>query len=153
VNYSFGIKDPFADVQATGKGVLDIWNARINESLNQYDDLRIFVMVRNMAMLEFTLMEYEATRFVAADYDWRVNAQNNFEGFDRHTKEHRFTWQAGGRQFTIIHHVPHSAYRFKINKHPPMIPEHQVLSTIGFDESWISHVVLPSDNAGKTVQE
>lgn len=140
INYSFGTKDPFADVELTGKQVLDIWNGRLNESLNQHDDLRIFVMVRNMAMLEFTLIEYEAVRFVAANYYWEVNKKENFEFFDRQTKEHCFTWQAGGRQFTIIHHVPYSAYRFRINRHPPMIPEHQVLATIGFDESWITPV-------------
>ena len=143
INYSFKIKDPFADVALTGRSVLEIWNARVNESLNEYDDLRIFVMVRNMTTLEFTLMEYAAERFIASNYRWEVNNRENFEGFDAQTGEHCFTWQAGGRQFTVMHRIPHCAYRFRINRQPQMISEHSVLQTIGFDESWISPYILP----------
>lgn len=138
INYSFKIKDPFADVQLTGRSVLEIWNARVNESLNEHDDLRIFVMVRNLERLEFTLMEYAAERFVASNFTWKVNTNDNFEGYDVQTGEHCFTWQAGGRQFTVMHRVPNSAYRFKINRHVPIIAAHQVLATIGFDQSWIT---------------
>ena len=53
-NYSQGITDPLADVSIIGQAVLKIWNARVNESLNQHDDLRIFIMVRHMEALEFT---------------------------------------------------------------------------------------------------
>lgn len=141
--YSSGISDPFADIQATGAAVLDVWNARLNESLNDHDDLRIFIMIRNMNTLEFTLMELEAVRYVASEYTWRKNEQGNLECCDIETGTHRFTWQPHGSQFTVFHHVPASAYRFRITRTPGTIDERQVLSLIGFDESWIEPVAAP----------
>jgi hypothetical protein len=97
--YSFGITDPYANIALTGKKVLQIWNGRVNESLNEHDDLRIFIMVRNMSTLEFTLMEIEAGRYVPSEYVWKKNKNGNLLGYDKQRNEHRFTWQAGGRQF------------------------------------------------------
>ncbi len=143
--YSFKIKDPFANIQVTGNAVLEIWNARVNESLSEHDDLRIFIMVRNMSTLEFTLIETDAPIYVPADYTWKANENENLEGLDAETGEHRFTWQPHGSQFTVIHRVPHSAYRFKITHHPGLIEERHVLNLIRFDESWIEPVP-PPDN-------
>lgn len=141
--YSSGITDPFTDIQATGKAVLDVWNARLDEALDQHDDLRIFIMVRNMSTLEFTLIEVEAVRYVAADYLWKKNKAGNLEGFDSEGGVHRFTWQPHGSQFTVLHHVPGSAYRFRINRTPGTISEKHVLRFIRFDESWIEPVLPP----------
>jgi hypothetical protein len=138
--YSSDITDPFADIQATGRAILNVWNARVNESLSEHDDLRIFVMIRNMATLEFTLFEFEAMRYVPTHYRWRLNRQNNFEGYDTQTEAHHFTWQPHGSQFTIFHSVPESAYRFRINRRPGVIEERHVLQLIRFDESWIEPV-------------
>ncbi|MGC2234997.1 MAG: hypothetical protein WA584_02380 [Pyrinomonadaceae bacterium] len=143
VAYSAGIKDAFADVQATGAAVLNIWNARVNESLNQHDDLRIFVMLRNMSSLEFTLFEYEAVRYIAANYHWELNKQRNFEGVDKVTGGHVFTWQPHGSQFTVLHHVPPSAYRFRINKMPTILEERHVLQLVNFRDDWIVPVDAP----------
>jgi len=146
--YSSDIKDPFADIQATGSAILGVWNARVNESLNEHDDLRIFIMVRNMSTLEFTLIEFEAVRFVAANYSWELNAKRNFQGYDRATKVHCFTWQPHGSQFTILHHVPASAYRFRIKKRPGMIEERHVLNLIHFQDDWIEAVTIePPENS------
>lgn len=142
-NFSSGISDPFANIQTTGKAVLDVWNARVNESLGEHDDLRIFVMMRNMSTLEFTLIEYEATRFVASEYYWEKNAKGNLEGYEKGTKTHRFTWQPHGSQFTVLHHVPGSAYRFRINRQPGLIEERHVLNLVGFNDSWIEPVAKP----------
>jgi hypothetical protein len=156
--FSSGIEDPFADIQATGAAVLNVWNARVNESLNQYDDLRIFVLVRNMTTLEFTLIETEAARFVAANYFWKIQQRKgsgkNLIGSDKKTGNHCFTWQSHGSQFTVIHHVPASAYRFRINRHVQVIPEHQVLATIGFDETWIEPIMpLPETQNAEPVEK
>jgi hypothetical protein len=147
--YSSDIQDPFADVQATGAAVLNVWNARVNESLNQYDDLRIFVLVRNMSTLEFMLMESEAVRFITTEFEWKINARGNFEATDRQHNEHRFTWQPHGSQFTVIHHVPASAYRFRIKRRPGMLPEAQVLRLARFEEDWIEAVTIepPADGS------
>ena len=141
--YSAGIHNALEDIQATGTAVLGIWNARVNEALDQYDDLRIFIMVRNMSTLEFTLIEVEAVRYVAAEYTWTQNKANNLEGFDRETNTHRFTWQPHGSQFTVLHHVPASAYRFRIARTPGVIEERHVLNLIHFEDSWIQPVKMP----------
>lgn len=142
--YSSDIADHSADIQATGRSILGVWNARVNESLNEHDDLRIFVMIRNMATLEFSMFEFEATRFVPSHYRWELNRNRNFLGFDIQTGAHHFTWQPSGSQFTIHHTVPASAYRFRINRTPPVIEERHVLQLIRFDESWIEPVA-PED--------
>ena len=43
------MSDPRRDIAATGEAVLSIWNGRINEALNEHDDLRVGILVRNMA--------------------------------------------------------------------------------------------------------
>jgi hypothetical protein len=150
VKYSFGITDPFADIVETGKCVLEIWNKRLDTSLNEYDDLRIFIMVRNMSTLEFTLMEIEPVRFVPSEYRWERNADDNLEGFDIQRNEHRFTWQTS-TQFTVFHHIPASAYRFRIKRRPAMLPEEQVLRLSRFDESWIEPVTITPPVEGQII--
>lgn len=149
VNYSYGIQDSYADIAATGEAVLKIWNGRVDESLNEHDDLRIFIMIRNMSTLEFTLMEMEAPRYVPSEYEWKVNKNKNFLGFDRHRNEHRFTSQSGGRQFTVIHHVPASAYRFRITHNPGVLDPVHVLRLAKYEDSWIEAVTILPENAGQ----
>jgi hypothetical protein len=151
VKYSFGITDPHADIAATGKGVLEIWNKRLDTSLNEFDDLRIFIMVRNMSTLEFTLMEIEPVRYVPSEYRWEKNENDNLEGFDIHRNEHRFTWQTS-TQFTVIHHIPASAYRFRINHRPPILSEEHVLRLARFDESWIEPVTITPPDEGQILK-
>jgi hypothetical protein len=141
VNYSFGIKDPYADIAATGAGILEIWNKRLDTSLNEFDDLRIFIMVRNMSTLEFTLMEIEPVRFVASEYYWEKNKRGNLLGFDVRRKEHRFTWQYS-TQFTVMRHIPASAYRFRIKQRPPMLQQAHVLQFAKYEDDWIQPVTL-----------
>jgi hypothetical protein len=143
IRYSYGISNPDADTAATGKAVLDIWNGRVNESLNQFDDLRIFILIRNMSTLEFTLVEQEAVRYISSEYRWEKNKSDNFEGFDIHHNIHRFTWQ-GTSQFTVLHHVPASAYRFRISHKPPTLAMQQVLRLSRFEESWIEPIAGPT---------
>ena len=138
-NYSAEIPNPFADIQATGRAVLGIWNARVDEALQAHDDLRILVIVRNMDNLEFTIFEHEAVRFIPTEFSWALNKKRNFEA-QNEMKEHCFTWQPHGSQFTIIHRVPNSAYRFRITKRPAMLEEKHVLQLVAFDPSWIEHI-------------
>jgi hypothetical protein len=138
-SYSADIPNPFADTQATGRAVLEVWNARVDEALHSHDDLRILVIIRNMDTLEFTLFEHEGARFIPTEYQWTVNEKKNFIGCDARG-EHCFTWQPHGSQFTIMHCVPASAYRFRILKRPAMVPEKQVLEMVGFEGNWIEHV-------------
>lgn len=137
-DYSLGIPDPHVNPDNTGRAVLSIWNARVNEALDHHDDLRIVVMIRNMETREYRVFEEEAQRFTPADFRWGFNRNNNLEGFDRVSGEHRFTWQPHGSQFTIKRHVPASARRFSIDPNVPMVSPEAVLSGIGFNPSWVT---------------
>ncbi len=79
-DYSFGISDPRADLQATGSAVLSIWNSRLNAARRDHGDLRIIVLIRNMEAREFTIFEDEINRFIDSEYEWHLNRNNNLEG-------------------------------------------------------------------------
>jgi hypothetical protein len=139
--FSQGIKEPLADLEKTGRAVLEIWNARVDEAFASFDDLRIFVMVRNMKSLEFLVTEHEAQRFHPNEFRWILNSHNNLEGLHKKTGNHIFTWQPGGAQFTIVHEIPVTAQRFKITTRPKLHAEEDaVLKSVGFDESWIQTI-------------
>ena len=54
-NYSAGISAPLEDIEATGRAVLDIYNARIHQARKDHDTVRLLVLIRNMGTLEFTI--------------------------------------------------------------------------------------------------
>ena len=136
-DYSFGISNPRANAEHTGRAVLSIWNKRVNEGMDEHADLRIAVLVRDMARREFVLFEEPAMRFVPDNYGWQFNKNGNMEGFNRDTGEHCFTWQPHGGQFTILRTVPASARRFSIGPRVPLVEVHQVLAYVGYREDWI----------------
>ncbi len=137
-DYSSGIADPRRDPGATGRAVLSIWNARLDESLNHHDELRIAVLIRNMGAREFALFECPAVQFPTGDYRWSFNARGNLEGHDEATGGHCFTWQPHGSQFTIIRPVPGSVRRFSIDRNAPLVAPEHVLRLIRFAPDWIS---------------
>lgn len=137
-DYSLGIPDPHANPENTGRAVLAVWNARVNEALDQYDELRIIVMIRNMATRQFRLFEEEAQRFTPADFRWEFNERGNLEGRNRVSGEHQFTWQPHGSQFTVLRHVPASARRFCIDPNVPIVPSDTILAAIRFKPEWIT---------------
>ena len=108
-DYSIGISDPRSNVEKTGKAVLSIWNARVDEALAEYRDLRVVVLIRNVETREFLIFEEEGRRFPPNDFNWEINVRGNFEAKDRTSGTHRFTWQPHGGQFTIIQQVTGSA--------------------------------------------
>ena len=136
-DYSHGISDPRASANKTGKAVLDIWNARVNEALDEFNDLRIAVLVRNMANREFLLFEDEARRFVNSNYSWEFNHRGTLWGTDKSNGVHRFTWQPHGSQFTVIRDVPSSARRFSIAPQVPVVDPETILTNINYEDSWI----------------
>lgn len=137
-DYSLRIANPRANATTTGHAVVKIWNERVNEALEKYDDLRTLVLVRNFSKREFVLFEEEATRFVPSDYKWEFNKKRNLEGHNITTGEHHFTWQPHGSQFTIKRKIPAHARKFSISRNVPQIPMEKVLKAIKFDKSWIS---------------
>ena len=137
-DYSSGIENPHENLGATGKSVLDIWNARVNETLSEYQTLRIAVLIRNMNTRQFVFFEEAAERYAADNYLWSKNRRGNLEGHDKATGEHQFTWQFHGSQFTRICHVPGSATRFRIDKKPEIIDMEQVLRLAKYEDDWIA---------------
>ncbi len=133
--YSSGINDPFSDLQATGQSVLDIYNDRINKAKWDHDDPRLVVLVRNMAIQEFTLFERPIYPLVVNSYHWKVNKNNNLEGFEE--DQHVFTWQPHGSQFTIHEPIPPSATRFLINREPGLLEMKHVLRLVKFKPNWV----------------
>jgi len=137
-DYSLGIANPHANPENTGRAVLSVWNARVNEALDQHDDLRIVVMIRNMITRQYRIFEEEGQRFTPNDFRWEFNQRGNLEGYNRVSGEHQFTWQPHGSQFTVFRHVPASARSFSINPNVPMVSPDAILAEIGFDPHWIT---------------
>lgn len=137
-DYSLGIANPHANPENTGRAVLSVWNARVNEALDQYNDLRIVVMLRNMETRQYRIFEEEALRFTPTDYTWLFNRRGNLEGRNRITNEHVFTWQPHGSQFTVIRNIPASARRFAILPNVPMVQLDTILAAVRFKPEWIT---------------
>lgn len=135
-DFSYGIEDPHDDIQKTGEAVLGIWNGRVDIAQAHYPRVRVIVLIRNYECTEFVMYEEYLEHYRINDYEWRENAQNNFEGFDRHTGEKRFAWQPHGSQFTILSTVPADAIKFRVRR-PPVLTQQTALEAIGFDPSWV----------------
>jgi len=140
VRYSYGIENVSEDIPVTGSSVLKIWNERVDQSFNEFSELRVVVLVRDMNKLEFVLFEDEALRYIPSNYVWEANQKKNFEAFEKNTRKHRFTWQPGGKQFTVIKTIPASAYKFRIKRRPPLIDPQTILSHAGFNTDWIERI-------------
>jgi hypothetical protein len=140
--FSQHINNPLANVQITGNAILKIWNARVDEALAEYDDLRVFVMLRNLKTRQFLVTEHAAILYQPRDYVWTLNNNENLVGLHRDTGVHQFTWQPHGSQFTVHHHIPASAQGFKIVRLPAVLSEQELMTAIGFDDSWIETVEL-----------
>ena len=137
-DYSYGISDPRTDIQKTGDAVLSIWNARVNQSLEDFNTLRLAVLIRNFLNQEFCFFEQPIELYPVDDYEWCLNNRDNLEGVDRRSRVHWFTWQPHGSQFTVIRGVPGSARRFRINKTIESYSMEAILQGIGYQQDWIT---------------
>lgn len=138
VGYAYENPNPFADIQETGRQVLQIWNHRVEQANQQYPNLRVVVLVRDMDNFRFQLFEHQAVQFDPANYTWSLNRSGrNLEARTVQGNEHSFTWQSGGKQFTIIQPIAGSARSFTIRR-PETLDVEQVLNNLGFDDSWVT---------------
>lgn len=141
-DFSQGVADPRKDPEATGRAVLDIWNSRLNASLDQFNELRLACLIRDYQLRDFCLFEQPLTLFPVRDFTWRFEARmkgmnENLQGYERATGDHRFTWQPHGGQFTVKRLIPGSARHFRIVKAVPLHAKESVLQWIGYRDSWI----------------
>ena len=138
MNYSFENDNPLANIQETGNQVLQIWNARVEQATQRYPNIRTVVLIRNIAEFEFTLFEHQTVQYDPANFTWTLNRSGrNIVAHSNSDNVHSFTWQSGGRQFTIIQPLASSARRFRIRR-PEVINQQQVLESIGYDDSWLT---------------
>lgn len=138
-DFSFGITDPHENIQKTGQAVLAVWNERINIAYEEYNPVRVNVLVRNNDLSEFCIFEEYIERYRTSDFVWEENKNGNLIGRKKDSGETFFTWQPHGSQFTIHAKVPEDAVKFKVRK-PPVISMSETLKNIHFDESWIQIV-------------
>ena len=139
-DYSLGMAVTREDLQKTGDAVLSIWNARIDEVLAEFDELREVVLVRNFPQKQFALFEVELQRFVPDEFTWRYNDHKNIEGFEKTSGDRRFTWQFSGGQFTVHQIVPSSTRKFSIKKEIPKVSSAEILKQIGYSPDWIEQI-------------
>ncbi|MBC6438754.1 MAG: hypothetical protein GDA52_11670 [Rhodobacteraceae bacterium] len=134
-SYSAGISNPFNDIQATGRAVIEIYNARIDQAKDEHDELRMLVFIRDMPTRRFTIYEREISKYPVNNFEWRLNRNKNFEAWEG--ARHAFTWQPHGSQFTILEPVPSGASRFQITKNVPVLEMQQIINLVRFSPDWI----------------
>lgn len=135
--YSYGVDEiRKANPNELGKQILAIWNTRIAEVRRSFKNLRTVVLIKSDDLLKLSVYEFETHAFAIDDYSWEWNKNGNLIGFDLKTKEHIFTWQPHGSQFTILEQVPKHRVAIRIKK-PPQLDKDTILKALKFDNSWI----------------
>nr|WP_320021219.1 hypothetical protein [uncultured Draconibacterium sp.] len=138
LQYSFGYTaKPGFDADKTGELVLTIFNERVSKIREYYKHLRTVILIRSYDLTEVVIFEFDAILYDPELYFWKWNKKNNLEGYRKKDGAHKFTWQIGGTQFTIIEEVPENKTIINI-KNPKLIEKDFVLRKIGFDKTWIN---------------
>jgi len=135
--YSFDQTDLDAKPQVLGNSVLEIWNARVESVRSRFLHLRTVVLVKSDNLTSLAVFEFETVFYPVEKYQWSKNKNGNLEAIDKETREHRFTWQPHGSQFTIIEPVPEECLLISL-KSPPKLDKEEVLATLKYDNSWVT---------------
>lgn len=136
--YSYGGKiDGTQDPNEIGAMVLEIWNERVSSVRERFKNVRTVVLIKSEDLSEVSVFEFDTIRYDQELFAWEWNENGNLKGIEKSTKEHRFTWQPHGSQFTIIEEVPDNAIVINV-KQPPSLNKNDVLKSLGFDNSWVT---------------
>lgn len=136
--YSFDDKDYINhDPNKIGEMILSIWNERVSSIREKYKHLRTIVLLKSQSLEEVVVFEFDTIRYDPELYSWKWNSNKNLEGYENKGKNHVFTWQPHGSQFTIIENIPIDRLIVRI-KVPPQMKKGDVFKIIGFDKDWIS---------------
>jgi hypothetical protein len=136
--YSFGDTiDITADPDIVGKSILDIWNERVSSVREKFQNLRTVVLIKSDDLTEVVVFEFDTIRYDPELFSWSWNANGNLIGIEKSKKEHRFTWQPHGSQFTIVEDVPNKSWIIRVKK-PETLNKENILDALGFEKSWIS---------------
>ncbi|MDF3078866.1 MAG: hypothetical protein K0S09_2755 [Sphingobacteriaceae bacterium] len=131
------IKPLETDPDETGALVLDIYNSKVSKVRETHEQLRTLVFVRSPDLSEVVIFEYNTILYDPELFYWKWNKQRNLEGYFKRDNKHKFTWQSGGTQFTIIEDIPTKNVHIKV-KAPDVVDKTNFLSKIGFDKSWVT---------------
>lgn len=135
--YSFGDRQVSeCNPDELGEKILSIWNERVAGIRKLYKHLRTIVLIKSDDLLEVAVFEFDTILYPCENYIWKWNKKKNLEGFNKDRKQHTFTWQPHGSQFTIIEKVPADRLSIRIKK-PPYLDRNAFLKAIHFDPSWI----------------
>lgn len=141
--FSFSTENVFSvPTDVVGKMILDIWNARVDAIRAKYNNLRTIVLIKSHSLLDLCIYEKDTFRYDPELFYWEWNANRNLVGYSKRDKEHLFTWQPSGSQFTIIDKVPDQKLLLTI-KAPPGLSKEATLDAIGFSPKWVSIVPSP----------
>lgn len=136
--FSFGVdKITSENPDVIGKMVLDIWNERVSGVRQIFKFVRTVVLVKAKDYSEYLIFEIDTLRYDPELFEFNWNKNNNLEGYEKSSKEHKFTWQPSGSQFTIIEKIPDAKVHIRVQK-PETIDKEKLLNTISFDKSWYS---------------
>lgn len=136
--YSFGeSKVSEVDPDILGEQILAIWNERVSAVRKNFKFVRTVVLIKSNNLEEVAIFEFDTIRYDPELFEWKWNSNNNLEGYDKVSKKHHFTWQPHGSQFTILEDVAKDCLVIRIKK-PPHLDKDDVLSSIGFDNTWIT---------------
>lgn len=142
ITYSFGVDNySKVDTDELGRMVLQIWNERVSAVRQIFKFVRTVVLVKSKDYRDYLIFEFDTVRYDPELYFFKWNKRGNLEGFEKESGQHRFTWQPGGSQFTIIERVPQERLHISV-KPPDQIDKATILKAVGFDKSWceiISH--------------
>ena len=136
VTYSFGV-DNYSEVDPNelGKMVLQIWNERVSAVRQIFKFVRTVVLVKSKDYKDYIIFEFDTIRYDPELYEFKWNKRGNLEGYEKESGLHKFTWQPGGSQFTIIEKIPQERLHISI-KQPDQMDKSTILKAVGFDKSW-----------------
>jgi hypothetical protein len=130
------IANPGENPDEAGELVLNIYNERVSKIRETYKHLRTIVLIRSFDLAEAVIFEFDTIRYDPELYYWKWNNRKNLLGYSKKDHKHKFTWQSGGTQFTIVEDVAQENIVINIKK-PDLIDKEYILKEIGFDKSWI----------------
>lgn len=138
LQFSFGhVTTPGKKPNEHGELVLDIYNERVSKIRETHKHLRTVVLIRSYDLTEAVIFEFDTIRYDPELYYWEWNSRNNLFGYSKKDNKHKFVWQSGGTQFTILEEVPAEHMVINLRK-PSLIEKDFILNQIGFDKSWIT---------------
>ena len=111
-------------------------------------------MVKSKDYKDYLVFEFDTIRYDPELYEFKWNKRGNLEGYEKESGLHKFTWQPGGSQFTIIEKIPQERLHISI-KQPDQMDKATILKAVGFDKSWyeiVSEKLPPKDQKARQTE-